>query len=170
MQLALESKLNYTERMMADYPRLELMNVYRVIATEQSVTGVKQELNTKSQYRSQVLDRGTRTYESEAAEVKRMEDEHGEIQARKEELSRKLNRLRVENHSDRRNMQKTVVGLKTREVEKEVVLYLDCLCRMRDCLSGLQPAKLLDSNEVSNLTNVDVEAFKALKTMNENRQ
>ena len=73
------------------------MNDYRHLATDQSVTFVKSELNAKSSYRSQVLDRGHKTLDHETREVKKLEEDYRDLLKKKERAKRKLDALKLEN-------------------------------------------------------------------------
>lgn len=59
--------MQYSEKTAVDIPRLELMNRHRLLATDQSVTFVKAELNAKSSYRSQILDKNHKTLDYEVS-------------------------------------------------------------------------------------------------------
>ena len=72
----IEDKVSYSEKTAASIPRLELMNRYRILATDLQVTFVKSELSAKSHYRSQILDRNNKTLDYEASQVKHLEEDY----------------------------------------------------------------------------------------------
>lgn len=83
--------------MLKDIPRIELMNQYRILATDQNIIQAKNEMSQKSNYRQRILERNTVALHSEESQVKKLQQSYFTTVSQLEKAKQKLESLRKGN-------------------------------------------------------------------------
>ncbi|CDW78138.1 UNKNOWN [Stylonychia lemnae] len=163
-QIKIEDKVIHSEKMSADIPRLELMNKYRILATDQSILFVRSELEAKSQNRSQILYKNHLALDNESNQVKKMQEDFYNVVTKKEYMQRKLEKLKKKNREEELSFNQFIQNYEQREKERVQIVRLYCLLYLRETVIGIRTHSNVQAS-MSNLVSIDVEAFKEMKEM-----
>eukprot|EP00347_Sterkiella_histriomuscorum_P024360 403331393 len=168
-QYTLEDKVLHSEKTTQDIPRLELMNMHRIVATDLQVSVVKSQLEAKSQYRSQILDKNHKTLDYEANQVKKLEDEYLSILQKRDFMMRKLERLRNQNIQEELSFNNFIGTYQVKENEKKMIFRMYCLLQLRESVSGIRAHSNVQAT-AANQVNLDIEPFNELKSVFDQKQ
>eukprot|EP00347_Sterkiella_histriomuscorum_P000348 403376207 len=162
-------KVVHSEKTTQDIPRLELMNMHRIVATDLQVSVVKSQLEAKSQYRSQILDKNHKTLDYEANQVKKLEDEYLSILQKRDFMMRKLERLKNQNIQEELSFNNFIGTYQVKENEKRMIFRMYCLLQLRESVSGIRAHSNVQAT-AANQVNLDIEPFNELKSVFDQKQ
>jgi hypothetical protein len=118
----------------AAFSHVALAKRHREATTAQAIDSVKNELETKCEYRQDVLGKSKQLL---TIETRNNEEARSVMSIRRRKVDRarrKLERLKSENRSVKHEIESQATKLKNQELEKDTIMNLFCLMRIKDCL------------------------------------